>query len=176
MKDPHGGYPSDANLVIYEVTDEDTYQNPAGGHIAIYDVRQRGYWVVLGHIAAKDPISWGQVAANAFYYSEDERRGELVKGHPFDDPSHDIDQTSILAWVTPSVGKYHRPNLSTWPHFHIGHPALFDAIGRAFLAGVIAYAAWGDAYTPWHICYNWNDDDGCHRVDCPERQNTIWEA
>ena len=94
--------------------------------------------------------------------------GTPTKGHPFDDQQSDISELSIIAWVTTTIGKYHRDDVGPWPMFHINMPYSADAVGRGFIAGIIAYATKEGSYTPWHVCYNWDEDEGFHNVDCAD--------
>ena len=169
-RDPHGGYPNDATLVIYEDNDDETFDDPSQGYICIYDTRQHTYWSIPGNDVIDNRDTWGEIVTNAFYDEGDKQMlGEPTNGHPFEDLNRDISEYSILAWVTASMGKFHRAEISLWPRFHINMPVSADAIGRGFLAGIIGYATLEERYTPWHICYNWEEDAGFHRVDCTER-------
>ena len=176
---PCGGYPKDAVLAIYEDNNEETFNDPEQGGICIYDIRQQEYWSIQGSQDDGDCCTWGLLASTAFYRAiaytlyrtlDDELKlGASMKGHPLDAPDKDISELSILGWVTTTTEKLRRGEKIPRPMFHISMPTSGDATGRRFLAGVISYATVEDKYTPWHICYNWEEDEGFHRADCAER-------
>ncbi len=169
-KNEEPSYREDAVLVIYEDDDEENYEDADQARICIYDTRIQAYWRLPGIIVDGIHELWGEIVAKAFYGgTNDTSLGEPTKGHPFDDPSCDISALSLLAWVTTSMGKYHRDEVGPWPTFHINMPCAADAIGRKFLAGIIMGATTEKYYTPWHVCYNWETDEGFHRPDCAEK-------
>lgn len=161
---PLGGYPHDAKMVIYEVTDADAYRDIESGHIAIFDTRRHSYRYVPGHAVSRNLSSWGAIVVGEFYHLWN--NWEVRIGHPSDGLSCDTSEIRTLGWVTIAVDD------ALWvrPHFHLASPVAADAIGRGLLAGIIAYAVQGKDYTPWHICYNWDEnDDYRHHIDCPIR-------
>ena len=176
--DPTVGYPKKAELVFYEDTDAENFEDSMRAHISIYDTRLQIYYRIPGADLKGDVFTWGEIAAKAFYKEADKlmlRRRR--KGHPFDYPGSDLSISCILGWVTRTMGKWHRDTIGPWPTFHICEPGFADAVGRTFLAGIIAYAILEEYYTPWHVCYNWKRDGsdegiynfvGMHHIDCSE--------
>ena len=164
-------YPDHAILVVYELTPDTNgaLNDPDVSQIAIHDTREDKHYLVWGETPF-DIMEWGTYTASAFH--RDDRikipQIEQVAGHPFNigGPDRTDPEFSVIAWVT--KGKREDPYSDAFT-IHIGLPSPFDPIGQCYLAGVIANPVTAGDYSPWALCYNWDEDDGSHLVDRPHR-------